>query len=435
MVKLWIASLTRWLDGRGWKDVAPAEASIWQAPPRPQAALPTPAPVDAAATRADDRRRIADTFDAAHPVRTRGELFGREAELGQLLAAVLDFHQHAVIHGARGSGKTSLVRVLGDHADESGAVVLYFACEPSATFADLLRLYLDALPAGAFAPGGQRAFTQKLEQLPADFGPRAFVDLVTDRIVTPTILIFDEFDRIEDVAVKTDVAAAMKLLSDALVPVLFVLVGVARTVSDVVTGHPSLRRHMRVVSLGRISPDSVNALIDRGEANTRVRFDAESREMIASTACGSPYHLRMLAGNASLAAIAQGNELVTKEYTRTGFVDVFSQWSQMNEPDGRLFARAVLNCLPDQRIALESLARAAAATDVVAMDSDRFAGAIASIEPALIREHVGDGEPDTVHFRDSTAPQMLLALLMTMPVSSTAARTGTPQESDLANTR
>lgn len=130
MLKSWIASLTRWLDGRGWAEPPVIELTHRYTPPAaPVVDLPAdPAPASTATRLIGDRRRIADTFDAARPVRTRGELFGRAVELDHLLAATLDFHQHAVIHGARGSGKTSLVRVLGEHADESGAVVLYFAC-------------------------------------------------------------------------------------------------------------------------------------------------------------------------------------------------------------------------------------------------------------------------------------------------------------------
>jgi hypothetical protein len=392
-----------------------------------------PAPVSEAVVLANGRRRVADAFDAAHPVRTRTDLFGREKELNQLLTAVLDFHQHAVIHGARGSGKTSLVRVLGEHADESGAVVLYFACEPHTTFSDLLNPYLHALPSSAFAPGGMRAFAEKLEQLPGDFGPRTFVDLVADRIVVPTILIFDEFDRIEDMALKGNIAAAMKLLSDALVPIVFVLVGIARSVSDIVDGHPSLRRHMRIVPIGRIDADSVAALITRGEENAGVRFDAEARAMIVRASCGSPYHLRVLAGSASLAAVVQGSDTVTKGYARAGFVDAFGHWSQMNEPDARLFAKIVVGSDADQCAGLEALARAAAMTDIVVLDSERLSRAAAAIAPALVHEEGTSGEPSTIYFRDSTAPQMLIALLMTTPIYTTTAPLA--QESDFANTR
>jgi len=77
----------------------------------------------------------------------------------------------------------------------------------------------------------------------------------------------------------------------------------------------------------------------------------------------------------------------------------------------------------------------AVAMDVVVLDTDRYDRAISMLDPALVRERGNDGEHDGVYFRDSTAPQMLIALLMTTPVSTTAARLGVPQESNLANTR
>ena len=110
-----------------------------------------------------------------------------------------------------------------------------------------------------FEVGFKERFRSEVAALPTQFGPRAFVELVSEMIAAPVVFIFDEFDRITEPTLKADIAAAMKLLSDSLSTVLFMLVGIARNISDVVDSHPSLRRHMRVVSLGRIEPTSVDA--------------------------------------------------------------------------------------------------------------------------------------------------------------------------------
>src|SRR5205085_268271 len=115
--------------------------------------------------------KIARVFDSAHPVRTRDELFGRAEELKQLLDATISFGQHSIIHGARGSGKTSLARIFGDHADQDGVVVIYMACEPGATFADLLRPYLHGIPLSAVEPSKRTQFKDELARLPQQFGP------------------------------------------------------------------------------------------------------------------------------------------------------------------------------------------------------------------------------------------------------------------------
>lgn len=361
-------------------------------------------PHEPAVTPGLDQTQIARTFDSSHPVRTRDELFGRNEELRQLLAAAIDFGQHSIIHGARGSGKTSLARVFGDHADQGGAVVIYMACEPGASFADLLTPYLHALPLGALDPITRVRYKEELLHLPTQFTPRAFVDLVAERVNQPVILIFDEFDRIVDAAVKSDIAAAMKLLSDSLSSVLFMLVGIARSVSDIVDSHPSLRRHMRVVALGRIAPDSVGALIAAGEASTGLLFDADARAVITRASCGSPFHVRLFCHHAALTAVRQGStSVVSGEDARGGLKTAIEYWAAMNVNDARRFVELIEagRDLPS----LENAARIAALTDRLPVDSD---GA-AVLENSLSFETDSN---DVLVFHDSMAPQFLISCII-----------------------
>lgn len=351
-----------------------------------------------------DRVQIARVFDAAHPVRNRDELFGRSEELKQLLAAAIDFGQHSIIHGARGSGKTSLARVFGDHADQDGVVVIYMACEPGASFAELLRPYLQALPLSALNPSARARFKDDVSHLPAQFGPRTFVDLLVERVTAPAVFIFDEFDRVVDPQVKDDIAAAMKLLSDSLSSVLFMLVGIARSVSDVVESHPSLRRHMRVVSLGRIAPESVGALMAAGEVSTGLSFDADAREIISRASCGSPFHIRLFCHHAALAAVRQASTaVVSAEDVRTGLQNAIENWAAMNIEDARSFV-ALIDAGGEFN-SLEAAARTAALTDRLSPSSE---GA-ASLKGSL---RVESHSSDSLIFNDSMAPQFLIACII-----------------------
>lgn len=353
-----------------------------------------------------DRAKILRTFDSAHPVRKRDELFGREEQLYELLSATLELGQHAIVHGARGSGKTSLVRVFGDYADQRGGVVIYLACEPQMSFANLVRPYLQALPTGAIALDERSRFRHELDALPDEFGPRDMVELVAERVNRPTLFIFDEFDRVTDPAVKAEVAAAMKLLADSLSSVMFMLVGIARNVADVVHGHPSLRRHMHVVAIGRIEPTSVDALINAGEAATGLTFDAEARQVIARASCGSPYHVRMFCHHAAISSLARGSTSVEENDVRAGLRSALRQWASMNVDDARRFVTLVED--PALRPELERVARAAALTDRLPADNDPthelLAGALAP-----------DGsDANSLVFHDSIAPQFLIAYVILM---------------------
>ncbi|MEW9855651.1 ATP-binding protein [Novosphingobium sp. M1R2S20] len=347
-----------------------------------------------------NRVMVARAFDSAHPVRTRDELFGRSKELEVLLSATLDLGQHVIIHGARGSGKTSLVRIYGDHADGQGAIVIYMACEPGVNFAELVRPYLHALPATALAPGERSSFRDGLAALPESFGPRAFVDLVAERVSGQVVFIFDEFDRITEAPVKAEIAAAMKLLSDSLASVLFMLVGIAHDVADVIDCHPSLRRHMRAVPLGRIKSDSVKALIDAGEKSAGLSFNDDARVVITRASCGSPFHVRLFCQHAAIAALAGGSSSVSDSDARNGLHSAILQWAAMNNEDAQHFVSLVEHeaLLPE----IERIAHAAALGDRLPAN---VGNATTLLGDALVAEENGQ----SFVFRDSVAPQFLIA--------------------------
>lgn len=410
-VKERIASLSRWFDGagRGRAKVVLEPVLLLDVPHHEQDEPP-------ARTAIASRLKLARVFDSAHPVRNREELLGRDRELEQLLAATLDFRQHAIVHGARGSGKTSLVRVFGDHADQNGAVVIYMACELGASFSDLILPYLRALPVSALWPGKYEAFTRALGGLPPTIGPRAVVELLAEYVSSPVVFIFDEFDRVTDVAVKSDIAAAMKLLSDALSPVLFMLVGIARDVSDVVDAHPSLRRHMRIVALGRISADSVTALINDGGAAAGIRFDADALALLARAACGSPFHVRMFAHHAALAATQAGHEVVGSADVRAGLRTALEHWASTNIADAATFVRLVES---GQKLdALERAARAAAVYDRLEEGDAAEREGMDLLADAVRPE---GGHATAAVFRDSVAPQFLIAFIILAELPAAAA--------------
>ena len=259
-------------------------------------------------------------------------------------------------------------------------------------------------------------FRQDLAALPEQFGPRAFVELVAESVTAPLVLIFDEFDRITDPAVKADVAAAMKLLSDALSSVLFMLVGIARNISDVVESHPSLRRHMRVVSLGRIEPTSVEALIDHGVTIAGMKFEPKARSLIARAASGSPFHVRMFCHHASLAALRRRNPTVAAQDAIAGFGSALELWAGMNAEDAAIFVSLTND--PAKTPELERIARAAAVSDQLPPTGE--------IEPSravgLLGRALHPTAPDdpTLTFRDSTAPQFLIALIILMEATLAA---------------
>ncbi|UIJ43992.1 ATP-binding protein [Sphingomonas cannabina] len=356
------------------------------------------APVSAAA-------RIIAAFDAAHPVRQRQNLYGRDDKLETLFEAVLVGRQHAIIHGSRGSGKTSLAQVFGDYADQEGAVVIYTACEASTSFADLIRPYLGFIPDSCIPFVEKHGFRIERDALLAgDFGPRMVVDLFSR--LTPDcqiILILDEFDRVEDGEVNSQVATLMKLLSDARLPVQMLLVGIAQTVEELILCHPSLRRHLVPIPIGRISRDDTFALITTGAQRAGVTFDEASQGEIADLACGSPYHVQLFCYLAALEAVRRDCAAVDLVITRVAMRRAFDTWALLNPGDAELFQRLAAADL-DKRTRIQRAAREAAMRDSLSADEE-IEGLLG---PALRRD---TGRSERAYFRDGAAPQFLLTIL------------------------
>lgn len=382
--------------------------------PTTPAASPEPSPAFAAPPNSSDSfgsnatARIIEVFDATHPVRRRENLHGRQDKLTWLFDTVLFGHQHAIIHGARGSGKTSLAQIFGDYADQRGAVVIYTSCESGSSFSEILRPYIEAIPDSTVPLGDIAAFSKDREQWPDQFGPRAVVDLLSR--LSPDcrlILILDEFDRVENQEANEQIATLMKLLSDTRAPVQLLLVGIARTIDELIVCHPSLRRHLVPIPIGRISRDDVEKLIETGANRAGLTFTEESRNEIATIACGSPYHVQLFCYVAAIEAFRRETRVVDLTFARIGIQRAFDVWAMLNTQDAEFFRQIALRSRADVEAAAIA-AREAAERDSLQADTP---GA-ALLAPALCTD---GARRDRFYFRDGAAPQFLLALLSGLP--------------------
>ncbi|MFV0623712.1 ATP-binding protein [Sphingomonas sp. ac-8] len=341
------------------------------------------------------RARVIAAFDAAQPVDDRYELLGRMAELNRLVDGVVERHQHAVIFGARGSGKTSLARTFGDLADEADCLALYHAATGDSGFVELLRPYLPFLVAEA-RPAGRAEISALADR---DFTARELVSAVVPALSRRVFLIVDEFDRIAAAETKAQLASLLKLLSDTRAPLQILLAGIAADVEALIDAHLSLRRHLIAVPVRPFDSRAVEAVIDEGTRRCGIAFPAETRAAIAAVAAGSPYHVRLFCQAAALAALETGRDAVDAATVRAGLQASLDDWATVNAPVALLFDRLAEH--PELHPRLRSLACDAATHQQVAVDAVPH-----TLAPALTIG--GDG---LACFADTLAPQFLLARL------------------------
>jgi Cdc6-like AAA superfamily ATPase len=372
------------------------------------------------------RRAVNNSFNSTQPIASRRDLYGRGDTLDALFEAVLIRQQHALVYGARGSGKTSLVRVFADYADQQGVTVTYTACEPQRTFGALMAMYLADVPDAALAPRDLPTFRHRAGALGPESSAREVVDLLSLIRRGRLIFILDEYDRVAEPEVRAEVAALLKLLSDASVPVQIILVGIARDLRHLVTDHPSLRRHLSAFPLGRIDARAVREMIQQGGERSGIAFDDDSQQLIVDLACGSPYHARLFCAHAALRALREGADTVSAGDALAGIVAAAQSWASMSGDDADRFHELVADS-PAQTRSLATLARLAAAEDVVSharlwqLIGDEADRCIERFGPALVPEGTACHA-----FRDSVAPQFFLALLAAHTAEAEAAAASNP---------
>jgi hypothetical protein len=351
--------------------------------------------------------RIYQAFDVSQPVDQPQDLRGRAKQVARLLSGVIHRRNHGIVSGPRGSGKTSLVRVFGQYADREGIVVLYAACDGGTTFGELLRGYLEQIPPSSVDPDEIELFDQRVLSFGLESSPHQATSIFAQIKYSQVVIVLDEFDRVFDPVLQAKVASLLKLISDARLPVRFVLVGGNNAFLDVVREHPSLMRHVTRVSTAPLAREAVFELLDSCADRCGMHFSAAGRELLDEVACGSPYHARLFGMHAALAALRHGDAEISQQAVAEGLAESFEEWSSLNGEDAAAFHAICSGARGDPAPFVELAGRIATASDDEQL-ADRPAPDPEAVEAAF--GPAIDRSADPIAFRDATAPQYLIAL-------------------------
>ena len=372
--------------------------------------------LDTSPLRRGNLERVYTAFDVSQPVANADDLRGRDVEVSALLSGVLYRQTHGIVVGPRGSGKTSLVRVFGQYADREGIVVLYSACDDETSFGEMMRSYLDQIPASSLDPDDVETFRQRVKSFGADSTPHHATAILAMLKYSRLIIILDEYDRITDPDLQGQISSLLKLISDARIPARFVLVGGEAAFVDIVRGHVSLMRHVTRVSTYPLRSDAVYELLDRCADQCELEFTDSAKRLIDAMACGSPYHTRLFGMHAALAAHHDSSAEIDVRHVFDGFERAFDEWSLLNTTAAITFREICDGVhgdpLPLVKLA-ESLARSGADPDSMPADSVAESSSIKTAASFAVFGSAINEIDGSVTFRDATAPQFLIALYRT----------------------
>jgi Cdc6-like AAA superfamily ATPase len=289
---------------------------------------------------ASARIRLRNAFTPAQPITEQRMFAGRREILTTLIRSIEDERLHVILYGERGIGKTSLLHVLAQAARDARYLVAYVSCGASSSFDEIFRtiaaeiplmFHKDHGPTTAEAEHGG-AFIELLGE--GAVSPREASDLCAKVVDTRLLVVLDEFDRCENLNFRSDIAEFLKNLSDRSMRVQLVIAGVADNLAELIQYRLTINRNILAVEAPRMAPTEIAELVDRGEAASGLRFDANARDMIVTVANGMPYAASLLSQHAGLTALSDNRSMVIDDDVSAALAEA------LFEIHGRLSRRA-----------------------------------------------------------------------------------------------
>lgn len=263
--------------------------------------------------------QIHSAFTPNAPIDSRSLFAGRKKQVEKLISAVFQKGSHAALFGERGVGKSSLARTIFDFLvlafdEASGYHRALLNSAEAMSFEDIWRAIFKQLTFEQ--PNGETTtLDHALPEHPNSESIREVFQLIDD----PTIIIIDEFDRIEDSEIRVRMADTIKTLSDNAIRTTLILVGVADSIDELIGEHASIERAIKQVPMPRMSKPELLEIVDNGISNCQgLRIEPPARERMADLAQGLPSYTHLLARESALNAVRDGRTDVTMADVEAG---------------------------------------------------------------------------------------------------------------------
>ena len=305
--------------------------------------------------------RLAKSFTPNRPIHLPALLSGRLNLLYRLQDDVLTPGRHVLLYGDRGVGKTSIARVLGvlvQEPDEPyGIRSIVVACDSSDTFESIWRkIFQEVLLAErqlGFEQYATRSIVGRWKPESSIVSPND-VRILIGGLPNPTIIIIDEFDRVQDTNTRILMTDTIKLFSDSDTRSSVVLVGVGQSIEELVSAHQSISRNLDYVPVGPMDPEELAAIVKKGFETSGLEFESGVDFKIAQLSQGYPHYTHLLGLWAGRRTVERGSENVTSAdlqlaipasiQNAAGSIRLeYDQATDSNQPNN-LFKQVLLAC-------------------------------------------------------------------------------------------
>jgi Cdc6-like AAA superfamily ATPase len=241
--------------------------------------------------------RARHIFKPRAPIDDQTLFAGRGQQIMSLIDVIYETGSHAILHGERGVGKTSLANVIKDKilGPAKYTTVLKVSCSPGDVFSSIW--------SNVFF--GYRWSDRSVADVIAE-NPRPFtVYKVAESLGANRsyLVILDEFDRVQDGETKTLIADTIKYLSDNPVNFTVVVVGVGRSVDQLFGSHPSIQRCCTQIPMPRMQVGELTQIVASRVPRLGMSITDDVVASMIRFSQGLPGYMHLLGQLAAIVAI------------------------------------------------------------------------------------------------------------------------------------
>jgi Cdc6-like AAA superfamily ATPase len=251
------------------------------------------------------RFEIRQVFTPSTAVSTADLFAGRQKQIRDLLDAISERGRHAVIFGEPGVGKTSLAQIIRLIIPKKTSRIAHIRKQSfsSDTFSSLWKEVFREMTFMAGLGDGRREYPVS-EIYENGISPNDVVrelSMFSENDIP--IIVFDEYNRIEDRSVSGSMAETIKAVSDIGINVTIVIVGIGDNVEELVDGHESIIRCSEEILMPRMEKSEMRELLEKRFMKLRMEIDGDAKWKIINLSKGLPAFGHQLGQSAALYSV------------------------------------------------------------------------------------------------------------------------------------
>ncbi len=270
---------------------------------------------------------LGTVFKPTTPINREDLFAGRRPQIRNVVDAINQQGQHAVLYGERGVGKTSLANMIFSklHAPDSDVIAPQINCMVSDTYSDIWKRVFEEIAFKADAEKNGVVLEKPEKRLIKEY-LGSYSDNISPDVVRRVlhglgqkdivVVILDEFDKLASAEARAMMSDTLKFFSDRVVPATVVLIGVADDVETLIANHRSLERCLKQIHMPRMSDGELESIVTQGLKKNGMTIDPKAVDEIGRLSRGLPHYAHLLGLYSGRAALDGKSLHVSEEHVQ-----------------------------------------------------------------------------------------------------------------------